>query len=60
MSSPAPDTTTAAAAPSTATTAPATTTTKKPASLKGVTGFGKLDPNVLVNTAHLRRSRHRR
>ncbi len=64
MSSPAPNTTAAAvsttattsstpAAPaSTATTAPAATTTKKPASLKAVTGFGKLDPNTLVNTAH--------
>jgi len=37
---------------STATTAPAATTAKKPASLKAVTGFGKLDPNTLVNTAH--------
>ena len=64
MSSPAPNTTAAAvsttavtsttpAAPaSTATTAPAATPTKKPASLKAVTGFGKLDPNALVNTAH--------
>jgi hypothetical protein len=51
MSSPAPNTTAAPA--STATTATAATTTKKPASLKAVTGFGKLDPNVLVNTAHL-------
>src|SRR5207248_626107 len=51
MSSPAPDTTVAPA--STATTAPAAITTKKPASLKAVTGFGKLDPNVLVNTAHV-------
>src|SRR6266446_6320685 len=50
MSSPAPNTTAAPA--STATTAPAATTTKKPASLKAVTGFGKLDPNTLVNTAH--------
>ena len=52
MSSPAPNTTPAAPA-STATTAPAATTTKKPASLKAVTGFGKLDPNTLANTAHL-------
>ena len=44
--------TTPAAPASTATTAPAATTTKKPASLKAVTGFGKLDPNALVNTAH--------
>ena len=43
---------TPAAPASTATTAPAATTTKKPASLKAVTGFGKLDPNVLANTAH--------
>jgi len=62
--SPAPNTTTAAAS-TTATTsstpaAPASTgddcagatTAKKPASLKAVTGFGKLDPNTLVNTAH--------
>jgi hypothetical protein len=64
MSSPAPNTTAAAAsttaatsstpaAPaSTATTAPAATTTKKPASLKAVTGFAKLAPNALANTAH--------
>ena len=64
MSSPAPNSTAAAAsttattsstpaAPaSTATTASAATTTKKPASLKAVTGFGKLDPNALANTAH--------
>src|SRR5713226_1473804 len=52
MSSPAPNTTPAAPA-STATTAPAATTTKKPASLKAVTGFGKLDPNTLANTAHI-------
>jgi len=51
MSSLAPDTTAAPA--STATTAPAATTTKKPASLKAVTGFGKLDPNTLANTAHI-------
>ena len=51
MSSPAPNTTAAPA--STATTTPAATTNKKPASLKAVTGFGKLDPNVLANTAHL-------
>jgi hypothetical protein len=43
---------TPAASASTATTAPAATTTKKPASLKAVTGFGKLDPNALANTAH--------
>src|SRR5215468_6716158 len=43
---------TPAAPASTATTAPAATTTKKPASLKAVTGFGKLDPNALVNQAH--------
>src|SRR5436190_11321391 len=49
MSSPAPNT---PAAPASTTTAPAATTTKKPASLKAVTGFGKLDPNALVNTAH--------
>jgi hypothetical protein len=57
MSSPAPNTTTAAASPpATApagTITPAATTTKKPASLKAVTGFAKLDPNVLANTAHL-------
>ena len=66
MSSPAPNTT-AAAASTTATTSstpaaaststttstpPSAPTTKKPASLKAVTGFGKLDPNTLVNTAH--------
>ena len=51
MSSPAPNSTPAAPA-STATTAPAATTTKKPASLKAVTGFGKLDPNALANMAH--------
>src|SRR5215469_1519294 len=51
MSSPAPSSTQAAPA-STATTTPAATTTKKPASLKAVTGFGKLDPNALANTAH--------
>src|SRR5438067_4913722 len=51
MSSPAPDTTATPA--STATTALAAATSKKPASLKAVTGFGKLDPNALVNTAHL-------
>src|SRR5438093_11276642 len=50
MSSPAPDTTATPA--STATTALAAATTKKPASLKAVTGFGKLDPNALVNTPH--------
>jgi hypothetical protein len=52
MSSPAPSSTQAAPA-STATTTPAATTTKKPASLKAVTGFSKLDPNTLANTAHL-------
>src|SRR5579863_5692385 len=52
MSSPAPNMTPAAPA-STATTTPAATTNKKPASLKAVTGFGKLDPNTLANTAHL-------
>jgi len=50
MSYPAPNTTAAPA--STATTAQAATTTKKPASLKALTGFGKLDPNALANTAH--------
>src|SRR5689334_24698088 len=44
---------TPAAPASTATTAPAATTTKKPASLKAVTGFTKLDPNALANTAHI-------
>jgi len=53
MSSPAPNPNNAAPPASTVTTAAAATTTKKPASLKAVTGFGKLDPNVLVNTAHL-------
>jgi hypothetical protein len=57
MSTQVPDTTaatpsTSAAPASTATTAPATTTTKKPASLKAVTGFGKLDSNALANMAH--------
>src|SRR5215469_7203650 len=57
MSSPAPTTTAAtpstpAAPASTATTTPAATKTKKPVSLKAVTGFGKLDPNALANTAH--------
>src|SRR5712692_9368713 len=61
MSSPALDTTAAAASTTAATsttpaapasTAPAATTTKKPASLKAVTGFSKLDPNTLANTAH--------
>jgi len=37
---------------STVTTAPSAPTTKKPASLKAVTGFGKLDPNALANMAH--------
>jgi hypothetical protein len=44
--------TTPVAPASTATTAPAATTTKKPASLKAVTGFGKLAPNDLATTAH--------
>ena len=43
---------TPAATASIATIAPAATTTKKPASLKAVTGFGKLDSNTLANTAH--------
>jgi hypothetical protein len=34
------------------TASPSSTTTTKPASLKAVTGFAKLDPNTLVNTAH--------
>jgi hypothetical protein len=46
------DPVTSAAPASTATTAPAATTTKKPASLKAVTGFGKLDPNALAVMAH--------
>jgi len=50
MSSPAPNT--PAAPASTTTTAPTATTTKKPASLKAVTGFTKLNPNALANTAH--------
>jgi hypothetical protein len=36
----------------TATAPPSATPTKKPASLKAVTGFGNLDPNMLANTAH--------
>src|SRR5215467_16081913 len=52
MSTQVPDSTTPAAPASTATTTPAATTNKKPASLKAVTGFAKLDPNTLVNTAH--------
>src|SRR5579885_3403713 len=36
-----------------ATTTQAVTPTKKPASLKVVTGFAQLDPNVLANTAHV-------
>ena len=52
MSSPAPNPNHAAPPASTVTTAAAATTTKKPASLKAVTGFGKLDPNALANTAH--------
>jgi hypothetical protein len=51
MSTPVPNSTPAAPA-STATTAPAATTTKKPASLKAVTGFSKLNPNALANMAH--------
>jgi len=48
-----PSTTPAAASTSTTTsTAPSAPTTKKPASLKAVTGFGKLDPNALANMAH--------
>ena len=45
---------TPAAAPASTTTStpPSATTTKKPASLKAVTGFGKLDPNALANMAH--------
>ena len=46
---------TPAAAPassSTTSTPPPATTTKKPSSLKALTGFGKLDPNALANTAH--------
>ena len=50
MSSPAPNT--PAEPASTTTTAPTATTTKKPASLKAVTSFGKLDPNALANMAH--------
>jgi hypothetical protein len=53
MTTQVPDSTTPTAPASTATTAPAATTTTKPASLKAVTGFGKLDPNVLANTAHI-------
>jgi hypothetical protein len=46
--------TTPAAAPASITTStpPSATTTKKPASLKAVTGFGKLAPNDLASTAH--------
>ena len=56
MSTQVPDTTAAtpstpAAPASTTTTTPAATPTKKPASLKAVTGFGKLDPNALANMA---------
>jgi hypothetical protein len=47
------DPNTTAAPASTTTAATAATTTKKPASLKAVTGFGKLDPNILANTAHI-------
>ena len=46
MSSTAPNSTAATS------TTPAATTTKKPASLKAVTGFGKLTHNDLANTAH--------
>ena len=42
----------AASTSTTTSTPPSAPTTKKPASLKAVTGFGKLDPNTLVNTAH--------
>jgi hypothetical protein len=52
MTTQAPDTTTPAAPASTSTTVPAATITKKPASFKALTGFAKLDPNTLVNTAH--------
>src|SRR6202040_2731895 len=53
MSTTVPETTAApASTATTATTAPVTTTTKKPASLKSLTGFAKLDPNALANTAH--------
>ena len=38
--------------PNTTVSTPSAPTTKRPASLKAVTGFGKLDPNALVNTAH--------
>jgi len=44
---------TAAPASTTTSTPPSAPTTKKPASLKAVTGFSKLDPNILANTAHL-------
>jgi Fibronectin type III domain len=39
-------------AAATTSTPPSAPTSKKPASLKAVTGFGKLDPNTLANTAH--------
>ncbi|HLH30167.1 MAG TPA: fibronectin type III domain-containing protein [Terriglobia bacterium] len=51
MTTQVPDSTTQVAPVSTS-TVPAATTNKKPASLKAVTGFGKLDPNALANTAH--------
>jgi len=44
---------TAAPASTTTSTPPSAPTTKKPASLKAVTGFSKLDPNTLANTAHI-------
>jgi hypothetical protein len=48
-----PSTTPAAAQTSTTTsTPPSAPTTKKPSSLKAVTGFSKVDPNTLANTAH--------
>ena len=47
-----PSTPAAAAASVTTSTPPSATTTKKPASVKAMTGFGKLDSNTLANTAH--------
>src|ERR1700747_584401 len=67
MSSPAPNTTataastpaatpstTPAAAPASTTTStpPSATITKTPASLKAVTGYGKLEPTARLNPAH--------
>src|SRR4051812_4628887 len=46
MSSPAPDLNNVAATTATA-------TTRKSSTLKAVTGFGRLDSNVLSNTAHI-------